>query len=75
MDTGNVNLFFWIGFTTFFKKLSRVLGFDPPLSEQLLKDMPEPQFCEKVHRMICEKIHMMIAIHALGVQPNKTANL
>ena len=51
----------------FFKALSRELGFEPALGEQHLKDLPLPHFFEKVHRMI--------AIHALGVTPNKTANL
>ena len=51
----------------FFKALSRELGFKPTLGEQHLKDLPLPHFFEKVHRMI--------AIHALGVTPNKTANL
>ena len=56
----------WLS-SSFFKDLSRELGFEPPLDEQHLKDLSESQFCEKVHRMI--------AINALGVQPNKTANL
>ena len=51
----------------FFEALSRELGFKPALGEQHLKDLPLPHFFEKVHRMI--------AIHALGVTPNKTANL
>ena len=56
----------WLS-SSFFKDLSRELGFEPPLDEQHLKDLSESQFCEKVHRMI--------AINALGAQPNKTANL
>ena len=51
----------------FFKALSLELGFQPALGEQHLKGLPQPQFFAKVHRMI--------AIHALGVTPNKTANL
>ena len=66
-EDGHTHLEFWIGFSSFFEDLSRELGFEPPLGEQLLKDMLWPQFYEKVHRMI--------AIHALGVQPNKTASL
>ena len=51
----------------FFQRLSRAMGFEPAMCEQHLKDLPLPQFFEKVHRMI--------AIHALGVTPNKTAKL
>ena len=51
----------------FFKALSLELGFQPALGEQHLKGLPQPQFFAKVHSMI--------AIHALGVTPNKTANL
>ena len=51
----------------FFKALSLELGFQPALGEQHLKGLPQPQFFAKVHKMI--------AIHALGVTPNKTANL